>query len=243
MRSALPFAILCLIVAPTFADEGVVWQPPTITGSIVDAPGVGQFEIVLPLDEFEVETGKYKLKGGFQQRGLLGGRADVLIEEIEFEPDPSVFYNATLINTTASVQTYTLSIALPTVFAAPNLIYGATTVSVIDNDVFPGNGATLTSAAPTAVYQSIIDGATVGTLLNDPFTLVAGPMGINQIGTTYGWNPSNVPINMFMGITHTFTLTPGDSASFLSRFDVIVPEPAALSLLAFGGLLLMRRRR
>jgi hypothetical protein len=242
MRSVLSFTIVCIIVAPVFADEGVPIQPPTITGNILDAPGVGQFEIVLPLDEFEVETGKYKLKGGFQQHGLLGGRADVLIEEIEFEVDPSVFYNATLTNTTASVQTYTLSIALPTVFGAPNLVYGATTVGVIDNDV-PGNGATLTSAAPTAVYQSIIDGATVGTLLNDPFSLTAPPMGVNSINATYGWNASNIPINMYMGITHTFTLTPGDSASFLSRFDVIVPEPATLSLLALGGLLLMRRRR
>ncbi len=197
--------------------------------------------MVVPLDEFELNgDGKYKLKGGFTQLGIMDGTANLLIEEIEFDPDPSVFYNTTLTNTTAGVQTYTLSIALPTAFAAPNLIYGATTVGVIDNGM---DGATLTSAAPTAVYQSIIDGATVGTLLNDPFSLVAPAMGVNSINATYGWNPSNVPINMFMGITHTFTLTPGDSASFLSRFDVIVPEPAALSLLAIGGLLLMRRRR
>lgn len=240
MRSALPFAIICLIVAPVFADPSVDIQPPTISGSIVSVPGVGDFEMVVPLEEFEVEEGKWKLKGGFRQQDMLGGRADLVIEEIEFDPDPSVFYNAILTNTTASVQTYTLSIALPTVFAAPNLIHGATTVGLIDGGT---DGATLTSVAPTAVYQSIIDGATVGTLLNDPFSLVAPAMGVNSVNATYGWNPSNVPINMFMGITHTFTLTPGDSASFLSRFDVIVPEPAALSLLAIGGLLLMRRRR
>lgn len=46
---------------------------------------------------------------------------------------------------------------------------------------------------------------------------------------------------MFMDITHSFTLTPGDSASFLSRFDVIVPEPATLSLLALGALVMRRR--
>ena len=239
MRSVFTIVMACLIATPLLA-EGTL-QLPVISGDNLGVPGMGNFTLLTSLEEFEVEDGKmYKLKGQMRFDDILGGTAGLVIEEIEFEYDPSVFFNATWTNNTMSVQTYTFSMTLPTIFGAPNLIYGATTVGVIDNGM---DGATLASAPGIAVYQAQIDGVTVGTLFDDPFSLSAAPMGVNQIGTTFGWNPSNIAINTSMGIVHTFTLTPGDSASFLSRFDVVVPEPATVALLALGGLAVIRRRR
>ena len=91
MRKALiaiaACAVLLIVAATSRADLIGPAEAPTIIGSIVEAPGLGTFDLTQPLEEyeFEADTGKYKLKGEFTYE--VGGFT-VTINEIEFEPDP-----------------------------------------------------------------------------------------------------------------------------------------------------------
>jgi hypothetical protein len=78
---------------------------------------------------------------------------------------------------------------------------------------------------------------------------VAPPGGTNSDTQTFGVFPGTVPgppVAGFIGITHLFTLTAGDRATFNSTFHLIaVPEPGTLALALSGlvGIAFVGRRR
>lgn len=168
--------------------------------------------------------------------------------EFEFDPDPWVQANYTITNNSANPIAYVFTVNLPVApsLSPPNLMGGSVSGSLTDNN---GNGATLTSNAPSAVYTALINGSPVATLLNDPFSISAGSflsttIGPQQFGTPIPGDPApNVSVND-IGIELRFTLSPGDSAAFTSVLVVEpVPEPATAGLLGLGGLAFFRRRR
>jgi len=237
------FSIGLLSLAPaTLRADGVFYVlPPTIHGDIVSIPGMGSFQMVTPLQEYEVERGKWKLKGGFTQMGILNGTANMTIEEIEFDPDPTILFNMSWQNATTTFQTYSFNLTIPALFnVSPNMIYGAITTQVIDHGT---DGATVAAPAGMSIYNALIDGTPVQTMQSDPFSIVAAPMGVANGLQTFGWIGNNLPVTTSIGITLNFTLSPGDTAAFLARFDV-VPEPGTGALLALGlGALALVRRR
>jgi hypothetical protein len=96
-----------------------------------------------------------------------------------------------------------------------------------------------------AIYTALIDGAPYQTLLNNPFSLTVPVLGDTaSIGpASFGLPPNSQPgpaITSTIGIRMEFDLTPGDSVSFTSRFEVQpVPVPAAVWLFGSGLLGLM----
>jgi hypothetical protein len=64
---------------------------------------------------------------------------------------------------------------------------------------------------------------TVATLQDDPFSLVALSGLSNTASAAFGPSPNGVPVTSNIGIQLRFSLTAGDSASILSRFDVLDP--------------------
>ena len=116
------------------------------------------------------------------------------------------------------------------------------------NVIDGGNdGATVATQSPTALYQAQIDGTTVATLQNHPFSVVAPAAGSNTASASFGPTVSAVPVTSNIGIQLRFTLTPGDTAAILSRFDVTaIPEPASAALIGIGLALVagaIRRRQ
>jgi hypothetical protein len=238
-------AALCLgllLAVATRANAGVI-DPnhlPTFTMSVEGvasawtwAPPVGAF--------FETADG-YQLRNTYQQAGVCEGRADVKVDLLKFNPDPFVLNNILVTNTTTSTQIFSAFVGLPTSFAAPNNISGNITTSIIEGGL---DSATIATTPGVAIYQAQIDAATVATLQNDPFSLTTTTSTASS--ASFGPTASAVPVTSNMGIQLRFSLTPGDTAAILSRFDVTaIPEPSSAALvgtmLVLSGTLSRRRR-
>jgi hypothetical protein len=240
-----PFLFVCFLVSSVaFCDLPPNYEPqgPTIDGYLLTEPDGTQWSIDVPIEEFEYEPedGKYKLKGGFTQI-VAGGTAELTIEEIEFDPDPTILYNFAWTNITGSVQNYTFNLTQPVApLGVPNDRLGSITAGVIDAG--SGDGATLATVAGLSMYNAEIDTNVVRTLVGDPTSAVAAPYDVNSINASFALETNNIAVNNTMGITVNFSLTPGDTASFLTRFDVIIPEPATIALLGLGAVILRKRR-
>lgn len=161
--------------------------------------------------------------------------------------DPFVTNNFTVTNTTSTTQTFIITSTIGVVPIGPaSLTSGSFGGSITDNN---DDTATI-STTSNAIYTALIDGASYQTLHNSPFSTTTSVGGTSPFGfVDFGLPPNSQPgpaINSSIGIRMEFTLTPGDSASVTSRFEVeAVPVPAAVWLFGSGllGLIGVARRK
>ena len=167
--------------------------------------------------------------------GPGSGNYTLLSWNVFLDPDPTVNGFVAIQNNQAVTQTFIMTFLLPILPQGPQVqVTGSVQGGVSDT----GNGsATLASSSPTSIYQAKIDGSNVATLFDDPASAVVGTaFGSASLGSA-GFGPTilNQTANNNISITLSFTLSPGDIASFTSVFDVIaVPEPGTLLLLGSG---------
>jgi hypothetical protein len=142
-------------------------------------------------------------------------------------------------DTTFTITSATVSfdpITNPQAFAVASL-------TLTDNN---GDGATFTGLYPGGKsYQAIYTssgGQTTWTSLLGGFT--ASPDGTNTLSDGQPATGTQLISDTLVSIQSQFdfTLSPYDSASGTSHFE-ITPEPATLSLLVLGGLAILRRSR
>jgi hypothetical protein len=165
---------------------------------------------------------------------------------LTLDPDPSVLAITAVTNTSAVTQTFVVNVTLPIApsFGPPSLIQGSISGSLTDTSSATGLGvsgsASLTAVSGGSVYTGLIDGNVVRTLLGDPFSV---GVAVANGSTTIGPADFGIPVRESVAVATTtdigielrFQLSPGDSASFTSVFDVIpVPEPALALLAVFG---------
>ena len=98
---------------------------------------------------------------------------------------------------------------------------------------------------PDAFYRGTIDGAAALPLLAGPFSVTVPFAGgtVNIPATSAGLPGPTIPgpaVLTDIGITHRFSLTPGDIIGITSFF-VVTPEPTSLRLLGVGLLALRKR--
>lgn len=164
------------------------------------------------------------------------------------DPDPFVQGTFTVSNDSNETREYTVDFNLPISPAIPNasIIAGSVSGTVTDSN---GNGSALmASIAGGSIYNSLIDGTSVRTLMTNRTVGVSTAFG----STNFGAESFGYPIGTVVGpgasnsiaLQFRFSLSAGDTASFSSVFVVNpVPAPGAIALLAVAGACGRRRRR
>jgi hypothetical protein len=177
------------------------------------------------------------------------GDSTLTLSNMTVGVDPFISFGQSVANNGNSVASYsllfTLNISPP--ITGGTLIGGSVQAGVTDGN-FDGVGI-VTNSGSLPLYSGLIDGVTQLSLFSNPTSIsIIGAGNSTNSSTGAGLPGPTLPgplnANNTIGIEFNFTLTPGDTATFSGSFIVVpVPEPATLSLLAIGGLVLVYRRR
>jgi hypothetical protein len=166
-----------------------------------------------------------------------------------YSNDPAqVFVTSQLEVTNLSTETriFSVMIQAPAELSTLNDFAGSVFIT-LTSDELPG--ATFSTAPGTPLYTALVDGATVRTLRNDPYSRGCAGSGCSiKKGVTF-WKDAGIGDLLptaSIGISLEFVLSPGDSALINGAFDLdAIPEPTTFLLLG-GGLAAIgfsRRRR
>jgi hypothetical protein len=230
---------LCALVALSyicFGSTAQVWagsiDSTKLPAVIVQAGGSANTQVFSP-DANSYTPGSADGDFAWSGQADVGGlpSATVQVQQLEFNNDPFVLNNFLVTNNLGVPQVFTLFVGLPATLAGPNTISGNVRTSVIDGGT---DGASISSLPGQAIYQAQVDFATVASLQNDPYIVAAAPNGSATASATFGPIVSGTAVTSNIGIQLRFMLSPGDTASILSRFDVnpggTIPEPTTFVL-------------
>ena len=228
ISSGVPYALSVTVGTNTFqlADLDVTYVP-TGDGSggtwSLNAPAVTEFGIISDWDS-------------------------------TYNIDPQVSNNFTVVNNTLASQIFSVTVISPIAPVLPtSLMRGSIGITLTDtgplvNDETDGL-ATLSSTLGEGIYRAFLDGSEVKELFPDPSMVSCFLPNCTVTQNADFGIPVRIPgpgASLTMGITVQFILTPGDSASITSVFNIIpVPEPSTAGMLALGLLVLaiVRRRQ
>ena len=233
-------AILVLLGIADFVRAAIIAPPPPDFKIMMQVVGsTGSYPIV-PDSVTPIANGdkwKYQVDGHYVQHGY-----DMTLHFV-IDPDPTITGNAVITNTTPLNQDYLLTFNLPVSPAFnPSLLNGSIGVTATADSTA---GAVATTA-PDPIYTALIDGVSVKTLLNNPFSLPVAAFDSNVTTAKFGIPVPDAggAVNSSIGIKLHFNVTPGDQAGITSQFTANpVPEPTALLGLAIAGMALARRRK
>lgn len=169
-----------------------------------------------------------------QLHGLLGGSISVL-------------------NTSASAQTFSLTILLPTLAQGLSSMTGGSISGVLTAD---GNGASFGSSGSLPIWEAFMipaggsmPGNTIASLMAAPYSVTASPFNVENIpGEAFGQPIPNMPYAAMgdgLGIRLNFVLGAGDKVDFTTALvmDAVIPGPGSAALLSVAGLGILGRRR
>ncbi|MFW6155414.1 MAG: PEP-CTERM sorting domain-containing protein [Planctomycetota bacterium] len=242
-RGLLIIVVMLGALAPAApADYTDTILPPRIFGKALNAPGLDQVDLSVPLERFNRGQGHGRAMWRLRNKFIkMVGDIKLEIEQIDFDPDPMVLLSFTATNTGSSTQTLAMSVLQPALMSEPvTSSTGSVTTQIIDAS-WPGDGAMAAAPANSSIYTALIDEVPAATLQDDPFSLSAGAGGTKAAIDAFG-PVTTGEVTENIGIDIEVEVSPDDIVQVMARFEV-VPEPATLALLVCGAGLLLRRRR
>ncbi len=228
--------LLSVAIAPASAGSVLI----SVTGFDPEDPVLTRMEAQSSVDVNSDDTFYYS--GGFGDDSTLWSME---INNLSGDLDPFTDLNFSMKNNAAVTLQFIVSITLPTGPLGPATVHGGSVVGGA-TDANAAGGVTLSTVAGVPFFAGKIDAGTVLSIYPDPtaFSAAFGSVGIPALnpGLPGPTLPSG-PVLATIGITHEFKLTPGDTMSATSFFQVeIIPEPTAC-VLAICGLFAMVGRR
>lgn len=157
-----------------------------------------------------------------------------------------VVANIVVTNFSANTENFTLLMNNPLARAIASPVERGSIVGTVTD--LTGDDATVSAPTGGHIYTSLIDTVDDNFLMSDPFSETAGgPNLSNTVGPADFGIPNLIPASQdadnSIGIFLDFDLSGGDAASFTAIFEIQVPAPAALPVVAMFGLMGGRRRR
>lgn len=237
MRISVIVIGLCALSAVAWGD----YVGPCVTIQVQTAGDSGSFEWPVPAKvlgkvPFELPPGLIIL--GTKGTKLL--EVNTLNGELDGDPAVSLAFSVTAGAWDTAVTITSALVGFPAI-TNPDA-YASASITVTDNN---GNGATVTGLfTGMKSYEARANGAAWADLID----LVTALPNDSETGkgrrpvVSGAWETIPGAVSSIQA-AYRFMLTAEDSASGTSRFEVVVPEPAVLALLAMGGLALLRRRR
>jgi hypothetical protein len=170
---------------------------------------------------------------------------------ILFDTDPFISAAFSLTNVSGVTQEYTVSFSIPIIAQTPlTVIGGSIGLSLTDAN---RDGVATVSDHFSPIYEADIDGTPVLSLFSNPYSksvIFAGQTVTAKDSAGLPGPSLPGPIaNATIGITHHFSLTPGDRLSVTSFFVVeAIPEAGSVTMVSIvlasvAGVAGYRRRR
>jgi len=170
-------------------------------------------------------------------------------DSITLERDPHVSFVGGFVNIGMMATDFVFAISTPISPALPSTLYGGSTNVTYGDANFDGLGGLSNDTSANPAYTGTIDGSGILNMLASLNLAPAFPGDTTQSASEVQGLPGpTLPdgaANSTIGILHRFNLSAGDQATFNSTFQVVIPEPGTIALLATGlaGLVLLGRGR
>jgi hypothetical protein len=244
VAAILAVAVLGVLSAPAGAsfigdDVGALLDVKVTSGGETE-------ELVWFFPKGEVVSGRYtwSLPEAAEFHGKSQGTHLGTITQLslQLDADPGVSVNFAVTAGPSDATYKFTSVLLPFTSIHNPLAFASATLTVTDNT---GDGAYVTGLFDgNKVYEARYNSTpVVWAHLIEPVSV-----GVNDSVTESDRKPASGRTTIYDDVSsiqseYNFILSANDQASGTSRFDVIVPEPATMSLLALGAMLFIRRRR
>jgi len=239
---------LC-VIGLTAAQATATWSPGEGTTIVRIEATTGQLSgaaewLFTAIDTID-ETWEWSLPVGEGQVPIVAddqllGTVDLLELALATDPGVSLTFHVTAGSADTAFTITSTTVSFPAI--THPWAFATAAITVTDNN---SDGATLTGLfTGTKAYEARYNAAEI--VWADLISPVSAAVDFSNTGQERQPALGRVVIPATVDSIvseYKFNLTAYDSASGTSRFDVIVPEPATMGFLAFGGLLASCRRR
>ena len=243
-RSEMQFCLASTVVAGALAGSAFAGIPTML---ISVSSTSGSSGVASPVGSPNGNPDQYSYTANINQPGFISSFS-LIAADTSVAGREVLGGTIQLLNTSASVQTFTIDFAASTLAQGTSSLTGGSVSGVLTGNSDGGLFASAGSSIWSAYIRTGVNKATIASLLAAPYSVTTLPDLVSSIpGEAFGTPiPSQPSIAMgdAAGIRMVFQLGAGDQVDLSTVFVIqAVPAPGAVAGLALVGAGMRRRRR